>query len=229
MDSQDKSLSKTEYLEMLSTVADHSAPAGDRKAAKARLIEAHMHLIAWAVNNAVKKLRPEKGVAGTAIGIEDFSDLLNSAARGIFSDLTKIAVAAEENDFAFSTLIVPRVQNRVIDKIRRLKAAKRTAEFVPADELNQLSNGQDHFQLAENMILKEAFEELRSAIELLSETERNVLLAMVHATERGEFLTVTEVARVLEMPPTTVRCAYNKAKEKLREWLSDDEDSFGTP
>ena len=229
MDSENKPLNKTEYLELLSVVANKCADVDIRKAAKDRLIDDHMKLIAWAVNNAVKKHRPEKRVAGAAIGIEDFSDLLNSAARGIFSDLTNMAAIAQQENFAFSTLIVPRVQNRIIDKIRRLRAEKRTATFVPAEELNQQTNGQDHYQLLEDMSVKEEFEKLLSAIELLSETERNVLLAMVHATERGEFLTVTEVAGILDLPPSTARSAYNKAKEKLREWLSDNEDSNGAP
>jgi len=206
------------YLERLRVVVDGSAPPEQRNAAKDDLFNAHLGLIAREIRRLLDATRAKGGYAGArdGIGIDESSDLFDSMAGHMYHELTEMALAAVEGGFRLGAAISHRVGRRLVDKIKKATAQKRTADFEPSELLGQLAANNGAFSDLEEVLLRDARSELCAATDDLPETERLVVQTLMYGFETGQDLTVAQVARELGIPETTARSAFKRAREKLQ-------------
>lgn len=215
---QFKPLPLDKYLERLRVVVDRSARPEQRKVAKDDLFNAHLGLIAREIRRLLDATRAKGGYAGPrdGIGIEESSDLFGSMAGHMYNELTDMALAAAEGGFRLGAAISHRVLCRLVGKIRKATAQKRTADFEPSELLEQLGANSEPFSVLEGLGVDDAYAELCAATDDLPETERLVVQTLMYSFETGQDLTLAQVARALGIPETTARSAFQRAREKLQ-------------
>lgn len=124
------------------------------------------------------------------------------------------------------------VQNAVIIAFRSLKSLRKNSAFKSwlfkilsnccKEMLNRRTSRENYIPLEdiefsaedEKSEKKRKYIELYSAIECLSETDRNIILLSVIGKYKSD-----EIAKIINMKPATVRSRLSRAMEKLRNTL----------
>lgn len=212
-------LNSEQYLEKLRIIADESAPTSDRNRAKEDLLNAYLKLIAKVIDKVLKDTR-RKGsylITRNALSIDEVSDLLDSMAGHMFSQLTDMANRASKHGFRLSSAIMDRVAKKLTDKMRALNAQRRTSTFESPDSLPEITSDGEQYSVLESMIMEESYAELRDTAQSLPGIQGLVLQALIYGFETQQDLSLAEIARALKIPQTTARSAYQSAKKKLRD------------
>lgn len=199
-------LPRGQYLEKLRVVADESASHEARTLAKEELLKAHFRLIANLID-------------AVTVGIEGPSDNFDSMAGHMYSELSEMAEYACDTGTALSTMIVRRVAFRICSKIRHEDADRRA--IAQAKLLKECEPATESSQAQKRIWLEESCAELRAAVEVLPETERNVCQALDYGLETEQDFTISDVARALGIPETTARSAFVRAREWLQHRFKD--------
>jgi RNA polymerase sigma factor (sigma-70 family) len=112
------------------------------------------------------------------------------------------------------------IRNRVKDLLEKhLRGKPRTAEIPGGEASSQdpiLGLEGDSLGVVTNLIRKETHAKVQTAIDQLEPRDREIIIL------RGiEQLPNQEVAVILKMAPNTVAVAYRRAKERLKQLLTD--------
>ena len=220
-----------QYLALMGVVADVTKPDEQRAQAKEDLLKAHFRLIAKLIRKFLNEFRANGEYRNLQrIGVEDRSDLFNSLAARMYAQMTDMAVSAPEGDFKLSSAITVRVTCRLMDKLRRSTAKKRKPNFNDSELLDTLSQSNDPLDALESLMLKEADQENRAAIAALHDNiaalpgnQGLVWQALAYGLETGQDLTITAIAKQLEISRTTAQSAYQAGKQKLQARFSDED------
>ena len=217
-------LDPEQYLALMGVVADVTKPNEERAQAKEDLLKAHFRLIAKLIRKFLNEFRANGEYRNLQrIGVEDRSDLFNSLAARMYAQMTDMAVSATEGDFKLSSAITVRVTCRLMDKLRRSTAKKWTANFNDSELLDTLSQSNEPLDALESLMLKEADQENRAAIAALPGNQGLVWQALAYGLETGQDLTITAIAKQLEISRTTAQSAYQAGKQKLQARFSDED------
>lgn len=212
-ESQFQRLSDERYLELLQIV-QNSEPSPERTAAKEVLFETHLQQIVKAFNEHIK---------GTGVFAADgVSGAFNEVAAAVYKDLSRLADKAKTNGkpFSFTKMVGTCATWRAIDQFnkQRRTLGKEPVSFTNtefADALPEPLSRQD-VELLGILFNENARQELKAAVENLSDTEREVIQALHYGEDTDQDLNITRVAETLGKPRTTVQSAYTSGIEKLK-------------
>lgn len=216
-------LPEPEYLARLRIVANTALPSEQRAAAKEELLQSHLRLIAGSIRSYLNSVCQIHGapLSRTGIGIDEMSDLINSMAGAIHADMTDMAQRATTHRFSLAAAIIDRVCKRLCSKVRAATAQKRTTGRNGSELVEHLISSHEPIDTLEALVIQESAELLRAAVSDLPETQAMVFEAFMHGLDAQQDITQAKIAEQLNMPPTTVRSAFQAGRKKLQAMFPD--------
>lgn len=152
----------------------------------------------------------------------------------------------EANNIAYNDATIAEYTGISIISVKEALASKEAAisvnyqdEFKNATDLDSGSNVENYYQPEKIMMEEERSDALKSALTVLTEIEKNIILA--HYGFYGPAISFKEIGKTLKLPTSTVKKYHQLAINKLKDselkdffsdkyssesWLEDDFDFF---
>ncbi|MFZ4082330.1 MAG: sigma factor-like helix-turn-helix DNA-binding protein [Pirellula sp.] len=212
-------ISRERVLELAGVINNKNRTKAERDAAKNKLILAQARLILkFLVEKAAGRIEEEPRASG----------LFDSAYAYLFNRGSNIAVAVEK-DWAISTVVMQRLRGWLGDKVRKQETIKRGKGFTrqPEDKLAEIE--EKVISPEDLAILKEfldvVHDNVTDVISRVSELSADVILCYFGIDGDEDPISLSEIARQMDLPIRKVNEAHHEGMERLRAMYDAHSDS----